>query len=308
MIASLYRSVSMVSGGFQRISPYMPALLGINSFATSMFRLVFWNPQEQSLIAHHRAQQTPLPNRLQSRLRPAAPVSGFSTPPPPPTIDPTDLERDFAAVDRQKKYERIADGCNICGVAAFLYFSAPWGLAIGYLFWSGHYISRTVTQLSEPDLNPSDWGWAALNTFGAITCITCAIFAHGAIPITAGIAAAQVTASTLSTIETGVFFITVMHKSADVAIKGGRRVVEAMTPARRSPVSRRMDSTGSPNLPRRHNGRRLKPIPFNLDETAVGAPEVLDERISEGPLRGILLRKGQSRKPHAVGVNFESPI
>jgi len=151
-----------------------------------------------------------------------------------------DLVRNRFNEKEKLQYTCLAHGFNIGGVTAFLYFTHPWGLIAGYILWTGHYLAKLEEKKLERDPSNEDRLWIVLYGFGAITCIACALFAHETIPITVAIVAARVFATTLSSIETGIFFYNFSLTTIFFVKTGAEKaVVWATTPRRPHPPAYR---------------------------------------------------------------------
>lgn len=163
-------------------------------------------------VGRYAGRQAPIP--------PATPL--------PKTIKPTDHTK---AADHLR-WELKANLANIVGATAFLYFSAPYGLILGYSLWAIHYVAKIQSKgLTEKSPN-SDRAWVILYGFGFITSVACAIFAHGALPITVAIVAVRTAATLLSSTETALLgwkVFTYTASTTEQSFATPRRIIRPVT-------------------------------------------------------------------------------
>lgn len=183
----------------------MPSFLGIQSYTMSLLYLGVYLPIELYEAGENRAFQTPIRGR---------------------EFNPND----HSIQKQQLQWDCRAHALNLGGSTAFLYFTHPWGLIAGYILWTGHYMAKLEGKMLEQDPSIQDRLWITLYSFGAITCIFCALFSHQAIPITVAIVAARVFATTLSSIETSIFFYTLSQKTFFAIQQGVETASQFMTP------------------------------------------------------------------------------
>lgn len=186
----------------------MPRLLGIQSYSMSLLYLAIYVPMNSYKAGQAQALKTPARGKAYFN------------------------EQDHEVSKKQLQFECLAHGFNVGGATAFLYFPNPWGLIIGYLLWTGHYLAKIESKRVEEKPDLKDRSWIILYGFGAITCIACALFAHETITISIGITIARIFATTLSTVETGLFFYNLSQKTFAVAKVGAQRA-QHFTPWRR---------------------------------------------------------------------------
>ena len=174
-----------VSPFFHAIGEAMPRILGVQSYITSVVA-IYMISCNLEIVARHAGQRTKIPKET----------------PLPRAVSRTD----YTKATKHLRWELKANLSNIVGATAFLYFSAPYGLIIGYTLWSIHYIAKIQSKELSRESPHAERAWVILYGFGFITSIACALFAHGGIPITVAVIVARTAATLLSSTETTLLF------------------------------------------------------------------------------------------------------